>query len=156
MASGVIPQITIMAGPAAGGAVYSPALTDFLIMVKGESYYMFVTGPEITKVVLGEDVSMQDLGGAVVHASKSGVVHFMVDSEQEALNTAKRLLSYLPSNNMEEPPFMDTGDTNDREVKDAESIVPTDPAKTFDIRIYFTLWLTTESSLRSTSIGHRT
>ncbi len=134
MASGVIPQITIMAGPAAGGAVYSPALTDFLIMVKGESYYMFVTGPEITKVVLGEDVSMQDLGGAVVHASKSGVVHFMVDSEQEALNTAKRLLSYLPSNNMEEPPFMDTGDTNDREVKDAESIVPTDPAKTFDIR----------------------
>lgn len=134
MASGVIPQITIMAGPAAGGAVYSPALTDFLIMVKGDSYYMFVTGPEITKVVLGEDVSMQDLGGAVVHASKSGVVHFMVDSEQEAINTAKRLLSYLPSNNMEEPPFMDTGDTNDREVKDAESIVPTDPAKTFDIR----------------------
>ncbi len=134
MASGVIPQITIMAGPAAGGAVYSPALTDFLIMVKGDAYYMFVTGPEITKVVLGEDVSMQDLGGAVVHASKSGVVHFMVDSEQEALNTAKRLLSYLPSNNMEEPPYMDTGDTNDREVKDAESIVPTDPAKTFDIR----------------------
>ncbi|NON62088.1 acyl-CoA carboxylase subunit beta [Acidianus sp. RZ1] len=134
MASGVVPQITIMAGPAAGGAVYSPALTDFIIMIKGEAYYMFVTGPEITKVVLGEDVTFQDLGGAVVHATKSGVVHFMVENEQEAITTTKRLLSYLPSNNMEEPPYIDTGDPIDRDVKEVENIVPTDPAKPFDMK----------------------
>jgi len=134
MASGVIPQITIMAGPAAGGAVYSPALTDFIIMIKGDAYYMFVTGPEVTKVVLGEEVSYQDLGGAVVHATKSGVVHFMVDSEQEAINLTKRLLSYLPSNNMEEPPYMDTGDPADRDVTGAEQIVPSDSAKPFNMR----------------------
>jgi len=134
MASGVIPQITIMAGPAAGGAVYSPALTDFLIMIKGDAYYMFVTGPEITKVVLGEEVSYQDLGGAVVHATKSGVVHFMVDSEQEAINLTKRLLSYLPSNNMEEPPYMDTGDQADRDVAGVEQIIPNDAAKPYSMR----------------------
>jgi acetyl-CoA/propionyl-CoA carboxylase len=134
MASGVIPQITIMAGPAAGGAVYSPALTDFIIMVKGDAYYMFVTGPEITKVVLGEEVSFQDLGGAVIHATKSGVVHFLAENEQDAISIAKRLLSYLPSNNMEEPPFMDTGDPADRDVKDVEQIVPTDSAKPFDMK----------------------
>ena len=134
MASGVIPQITIMAGPAAGGAVYSPALTDFIIMIKGDAYYMFVTGPEITKVVLGEEVSYQDLGGAVVHATKSGVVHFMVDSEQEAINLTKRLLSYLPSNNMEEPPYIDTGDPADRDVAGVEQIVPNDSAKPFNMR----------------------
>ena len=134
MASGVIPQITIMAGPAAGGAVYSPALTDFIIMIKGDAYYMFVTGPEITKVVLGEEVSFQDLGGAVVHATKSGVVHFMVDSEQEAINLTKRLLSYLPSNNMEEPPYMDTGDPADRDVAGVEQILPNDAAKPYNMR----------------------
>lgn len=134
LASGVIPQITIMAGPAAGGAVYSPALTDFIIMIKGDAYYMFVTGPEITKVVLGEEVTFQDLGGAVVHATKSGVVHFLAENEQDAINIAKRLLSYLPSNNMEDPPYMDTGDPSDRETKDVESIVPTDSAKPFDMR----------------------
>ncbi|PVU76041.1 methylmalonyl-CoA carboxyltransferase [Sulfolobus sp. SCGC AB-777_G06] len=134
MASGVIPQITIMAGPAAGGAVYSPALTDFIIMIKGDAYYMFVTGPEITKVVLGEEVTFQDLGGAAVHASKSGVVHFMVDSEQEAINTAKKLLSYLPSNNMEEPPYMDTGDPMDRDVSGVDQIMPDDPAKPYNMK----------------------
>ncbi|AOL17144.1 methylmalonyl-CoA carboxyltransferase [Sulfolobus sp. A20] len=134
MASGVIPQITIMAGPSAGGAVYSPALTDFIIMIKGDAYYMFVTGPEITKVSIGEEVSYQDLGGAIVHATKSGVVHFVAENEQDAINITKRLLSYLPSNNMEEPPFMDTGDPADREMKGAESIVPSDPLKPFDMR----------------------
>ncbi|BFH73662.1 acyl-CoA carboxylase subunit beta [Sulfurisphaera javensis] len=134
MASGVIPQITIMAGPAAGGAVYSPALTDFIIMIKGDAYYMFVTGPEITKVVLGEEVSFQDLGGAVVHATKSGVVHFMVDNEQEAINLTKRLLSYLPSNNMEEPPYIDTGDPADRDAAGVEQIVPNDAAKPYNMR----------------------
>ena len=134
MASGVIPQITIMAGPAAGGAVYSPALTDFLIMIKGDAYYMFVTGPEITKVSIGEEVSYQDLGGAIIHATKSGVVHFVAVNEQDAINITKRLLSYLPSNNMEEPPYVDTGDPADRAVQSAESIVPTDSVKPFDIR----------------------
>ena len=134
MASGVVPQITIMAGPAAGGAVYSPALTDFIIMIKGDAYYMFVTGPEITKVVLGEDVSFQDLGGAIIHATKSGVVHFVAENENDAINITKRLLSYLPSNNMEDPPFLDTGDPSDREVKDVESVVPTDTVKPFDMR----------------------
>ena len=138
MASGVIPQITIMAGPAAGGAVYSPALTDFIIMIKGDAYYMFVTGPEITKVVLGEEVTFQDLGGAAVHASKSGVVHFMVDSEQEAINTAKKLLSYLPSINMEEPPYMDTGDPIDRDVSGVDQIMPDDPAKPYNICLLYT------------------
>ncbi|MCI2413730.1 MAG: acyl-CoA carboxylase subunit beta [Candidatus Aramenus sp.] len=133
-ASGVIPQITIMAGPAAGGAVYSPALTDFIIMIKGDAYYMFVTGPEITKVVLGEEVTFQDLGGAVVHATKSGVVHFLAESEQEALQITKRLLSYLPSNNMEEPPYMDTGDPADRDVSGVEQVMPTDSAKPFDMK----------------------
>jgi len=134
MASGVVPQITIMAGPAAGGAVYSPALTDFIIMIKGDAYYMFVTGPEIIKVVLGEEVSFQDLGGAVVHSTKSGVVHFMVDTEQEAINLTKRLLSYLPSNNMEEPPYMDTGDPADRDVAGVEQILPNDAAKPYNMR----------------------
>ncbi len=134
MASGVIPQITIMAGPSAGGAVYSPALTDFIIMIKGDAYYMFVTGPEITKVSIGEEVSYQDLGGAIVHANKSGVVHFVAENEQDAISITKRLLSYLPSNNMEEPPFMDTGDPADREMKGVESIVPSDPLKPFDMR----------------------
>ena len=134
MASGVVPQITIMMGPAAGGAVYSPALTDFIIMVKGDAYYMFVTGPEITKVAMGEEVSYQDLGGAVVHATKSGVVHFMVDSEQEAINLTKRLLSYLPSNNMEDPPYMETGDPADRDVSGVEQIVPNDSAKPYNMK----------------------
>lgn len=134
MASGVIPQITIMAGPAAGGAVYSPALTDFIIMIKGDAYYMFVTGPEITRVSLGEEVTYQDLGGAIVHATKSGVVHFVAENEQDAINITKKLLSYLPSNNMEEPPYMDLGDPADRELKDVESVVPTDPAKPFDMK----------------------
>ncbi|PVU76675.1 methylmalonyl-CoA carboxyltransferase, partial [Acidianus hospitalis] len=89
---------------------------------------------EITKVVLGEEVSFQDLGGAVIHATKSGVVHFLAENEQDAINIAKRLLSYLPSNNMEEPPFMDTGDPADRDVKDVEQIVPTDSAKPFDMK----------------------
>lgn len=129
LASGVIPQITIMAGPAAGGAVYSPALTDFIIMIKGDAYYMFVTGPEITKVSIGEEVSYQDLGGAIVHATKSGVVHFVAENEQDAINITKKLLSYLPSNNMEDPPYVDTGDPPEREVKGIESLVPTDSLK---------------------------
>ncbi|MEM0173773.1 MAG: acyl-CoA carboxylase subunit beta, partial [Sulfolobaceae archaeon] len=119
---------------AAGGAVYSPALTDFIIMIKGDAYYMFVTGPEITKVSLGEEVSYQELGGAIVHATKSGVVHFVAEDERDAINIAKKLLSYLPSNNMEEPPFIDTGDDPEREVSGLEEIVPTDSIKPFNIR----------------------
>jgi acetyl-CoA/propionyl-CoA carboxylase len=134
MASGVVPQITIMAGPAAGGAVYSPALTDFIIMIKGDPYYMFVTGPEITKVSLGEEVTYQDLGGAIIHATKSGVVHFIAENEHDAISITKRLLSYLPSNNMEEPPFIDTGDSPDRETPELEKVIPTDSLKPFNMR----------------------
>jgi len=132
IASGIIPQISIIAGPAAGGAVYSPALTDFVVMIKGEPYYMFVTGPEVTKIVLGEEVTYQQLGGAEVHSTKSGVVHFVVESEPEAFDLVRRLLSYLPPNNMYDPPYMNTNDPVEREISGVEG-VPTDPLKGYDI-----------------------
>jgi len=103
-ASGVVPQISIILGPCAGGAVYSPAITDFIIMVKDTSY-MFVTGPDVVKTVTHEQVSFEDLGGALTHASTSGVAHFAAEGEEDAVFLVQRLLSYLPSNNMEDPPF---------------------------------------------------
>jgi propionyl-CoA carboxylase beta chain len=102
-ASGVIPQISLIMGPAAGGAVYSPAITDFTLMVEGTSH-MFITGPDVIKTVTGEDVTFEELGGAHTHASKSGVAHYQAESEQDAIEFAKELLSYLPSNNLDEPP----------------------------------------------------
>jgi propionyl-CoA carboxylase beta chain len=106
-ASGVIPQISLIMGPAAGGAVYSPALTDFVVMVEGTSH-MFITGPDVIKTVTGEDVTFEELGGAHTHASKSGVAHYQADSEQDAISYVRDLLSYLPSNNLEEPPLLAT------------------------------------------------
>src|SRR5574341_1510261 len=103
LASGIIPQISVLMGPCAGGAVYSPALTDFTIMVRGSSY-MFVTGPEVVKAVTHEEVSFEELGGASVHAEVSGVCHMSADSEADALYLIRKLLSYLPQNNMEDPP----------------------------------------------------
>ena len=103
MASGVIPQISAIFGPCAGGAVYSPALTDFIIMKK-ETSYMFLTGPKVVKTVTGEDVTQEQLGGALMHTSKSGVAHFAVDTEEEGLEVIKKLLSYMPQNNMEDAP----------------------------------------------------
>ncbi|MCJ7552881.1 MAG: methylmalonyl-CoA carboxyltransferase, partial [Ignavibacteriaceae bacterium] len=104
LASGVVPQISAVFGPCAGGAVYSPALTDFTIMTKGTSY-MFVTGPKVVKTVTGEEVTEEELGGAMVHGSKSGVTHFVADDEEEGLSLIRKLLSYLPQNNLEDPPL---------------------------------------------------
>src|SRR5512137_2278588 len=109
LASGVIPQISAIMGPCAGGAVYSPALTDFIFMVRNSSY-MFVTGPDVVKTVTHEEVSFENLGGASVHSEKSGVCHVAVDSEGDTLYLIRKLLGYLPQNNMEDPPYVNTGD----------------------------------------------
>ncbi len=133
LASGVIPQISVIMGPSAGGAVYSPALTDFIFMVRNSSY-MFVTGPEVVKTVTHEDVSFEDLGGASVHSEKSGVCHVAADSEADALYLVRKLMSYLPANNMEDPPFVETGDDPLRMDEALDSIVPDDPSKPYDIK----------------------
>lgn len=133
LASGVIPQISIILGPCAGGAVYSPAITDFTIMVKGISH-MFVTGPNVVKTVTHEDVSFEDLGGAMTHASKSGVAHFAAENEPDAIRFTRELLSYMPLNNMEDPPFVETDDPDNREEESLNSIVPLNPNKPYDIK----------------------
>ena len=132
LASGVVPQISAILGPCAGGAVYSPALTDFILMVKKTSH-MFITGPDVVKTVTHEDVSMDDLGGAAIHATKSGVAHFVAEDEADALATLRLLLSYLPSNNMEDAPHLETGDDPNRRDESLNSIVPDDPRKGYDM-----------------------
>ena len=132
-ASGVIPQISVIMGPAAGGAVYSPSLTDFVFMTDKTSY-MFVTGPSVVKEVLNEDVSFEDLGGASVHSKKSGVAHFVYDDEENTIKGVRRLLSYLPSNNMENPPFVETDDIEPRLENRLRDVVPDDPNKPYDIK----------------------
>lgn len=132
-ASGVIPQITVIMGPCAGGAVYSPALGDFIIMVDKTSY-MFITGPRVVKAVMGEDVSFEDLGGSHIHSRISGVADFTAPNDVEALNLVRRLISYLPSNCLEDPPFIETGDPADRVNEELNYIVPADPRKSYDIR----------------------
>ena len=133
IASGVIPQISAVMGPCAGGAVYSPAMTDFIIMVKDTSH-MFITGPEVIKTVLGQEVDFEELGGAPVHMQTSGVCHFMAEREEECIELIKELLSYLPSNYMEDPPILETGDDPDRIEERLEEIVPDDPDKPYDIK----------------------
>ncbi|MBT3314102.1 MAG: acyl-CoA carboxylase subunit beta [Anaerolineae bacterium] len=133
LASGVVPQISAIMGPCAGGAVYSPALTDFIFMVR-DSSYMFVTGPDVVKTVTNEIVSFEDLGGASVHSEESGVCHIAADSEADTLFLIRKLLSYLPQNNMEDPPFVDTGDDPLRRDKKLDSIIPNDPSKPYDIK----------------------
>ena len=133
LASGVIPQISVIMGPCAGGAVYSPALTDYIIMVK-DSSYMFITGPDVVKQVLNEDVSFEDLGGASVHASKSGVCHFVADDEAQSLLLARELLSYLPQNNMEDPPVIATADDPLRTESALDTIVPENPNQPYDMK----------------------
>jgi hypothetical protein len=125
-ASGVIPQISAILGPCAGGAVYSPALTDFIIMCQGLSY-MFLTGPKVVKTVTGEDVSQEQLGGAKVHATKSGVAHFAAQNEEEAITLVKQLLSYMPSNNMEEAPRVECTDPIDRAEDALNAVIPENP-----------------------------
>ena len=133
LASGVIPQISAIMGPCAGGAVYSPALTDFIIMVEKTSH-MFITGPNVIKAVLGQEVTFEELGGALVHNQKSGVAHFMVKSEEECMQLIRTLLSYLPSNNMEDPPVVDTGDDPNRMDAELAEIIPDDPDKPYDVK----------------------
>ena len=132
LASGVIPQISGIFGPCAGGAVYSPALTDFTLMVKNTSY-MFLTGPAVVKSVTGEDVTSEELGGAAVHATKSGVADFAAENEQEGIETIKKLLSYLPQNNMETAPERETADPISRVSDVLNSIIPDNPNKSYDM-----------------------
>ena len=132
LASGVIPQVSGIFGPCAGGAVYSPALTDFTLMVKNSSY-MFLTGPAVVKSVTGEDVNQEQLGGASVHASKSGVAHFAAESEEEGIETIKRLLSFLPQNNMETAPRRPTSDIPGRVDDSLNEIIPDNPNKAYDM-----------------------
>lgn len=132
-ASGVIPQISLVMGPTAGGAVYSPAMTDFILMVK-ETSYMFITGPEVVKTVTGEEVTFEELGGATTHASRSGVAHFAAESEEACIEDARYLLSFLPQNNADPPPFYEPSDPPDREEPSLDSIIPDNPNKPYDMR----------------------
>ncbi len=143
LASGVVPQIAAIMGPCAGGAVYSPALMDFIFMVQGSSE-MFITGPQVIKAVTGEEVSAQQLGGALTHNQTSGVAHFAAENEDQCLSLIRTLLSYLPSNNMEDPPFKDTGDDPGREEEGLLEVVPEDPNRAYDMR---------EVIIRSVDIG---
>lgn len=133
LASGVIPQISAILGPCAGGAVYSPAMTDFILMVKDTSH-MFVTGPNVVKTVTHEDVSFEDLGGAMIHNSMSGVAHFAAENEEQCLLTVRSLFSYMPSNNLEDPPFIPTQDPSNRRDEELNHLVPAVPTKSYDIR----------------------
>jgi acetyl-CoA carboxylase carboxyltransferase component len=133
LVSGVIPQISVIMGPCAGGAVYSPALTDFIIMVR-KSSYMFITGPEVVKSVTHEEVTFEELGGADVHSQVSGVCHLAADTEPDALYLIGKLLSYIPQNNMEDPPFTPTEDDPLRMEEALDTIVPDDPSKPYDIK----------------------
>jgi propionyl-CoA carboxylase beta chain len=133
MASGVVPQISAIMGPCAGGAVYSPALTDFIIMVDKTSH-MFITGPQVIKTVLGQEVSFEELGGAMVHSQTSGVAHFIVEDEEHCVQLIKELWGYLPSNYMEDPPIVDKGDDPNRTDEGLRDIIPDDPDKPYDVK----------------------
>jgi acetyl-CoA carboxylase carboxyltransferase component len=132
-ASGVIPQISLILGPCAGGAVYSPALTDFVVMVKNTSH-MFITGPDVVKTVTGEDVTQEELGGAMTHAAKSGVAQLVYDDEQTALAQVRYLLSFLPANNLEDPPYYETDDPADRSCDGIVDLIPDSPNKPYDMK----------------------
>ncbi len=131
--SGVIPQISAILGPCAGGAVYSPAITDFIMMVK-ETSYMFVTGPDVIKTVTHEEVTMEDLGGAITHNKKSGVAHFTADNDEQAMMMLRELMSFIPSNNMEEAPLKPCTDDLTREEPKLDEVVPVDPNKPYDMK----------------------
>ena len=133
LASGVVPQISCILGPCAGGAVYSPAITDFNVMVKDTSY-MFITGPDVIKTVTHEEVTKDELGGALTHNSKSGVAHFAADSDEHALRITRELISFIPSNNMEDPPFAATDDPATRIDKELNTLVPENANMPYDIR----------------------
>jgi propionyl-CoA carboxylase beta chain len=132
-ASGVVPQLSLVMGPCAGGAVYSPAITDFVLMVE-QSSYMFITGPDVVKTVTGEEVSFEELGGAATHASRSGVAHFTAPDEETCLEDARYLLSFLPQNNLESPPWAPPADPVAREDASLDTIVPDSPNKPYDMK----------------------
>ena len=132
-ASGVVPQLSVVAGPCAGGAVYSPAITDFIFMVRDISY-MFITGPDVVKTVTGEEVSFEELGGASTHASRSGVAHFAADDEETAFADVRRLLGYLPLNNLDDPPVVPTNDAPDRRCDELIDVIPDQPTKPYDMK----------------------
>jgi propionyl-CoA carboxylase beta chain len=133
LASGVVPQISAVMGPCAGGAVYSPAITDFVFMVQ-DTAHMFITGPNVIETVTGEKVTMEELGGAMAHASRSGVAHFAVPDDEACIDDIKYLLSFLPSNNLEAPPRLDLGDDPEREVPDLDTFVPDSSNQPYDMR----------------------
>jgi len=137
-ASGVVPQISVIMGPCAGGAVYSPAMTDFIFMVKDTSH-MFITGPEVIKTVTGEEVTMEQLGGAMTHASKSGIAHFVAEDEKHCIEMVRYLLSFLPQNNMEDPPFYPSADPVDRREQRLVELMPDEPNKPYDMHEVITL-----------------
>ncbi|MDP9034138.1 MAG: acyl-CoA carboxylase subunit beta [Myxococcota bacterium] len=133
LASGVVPQISCVMGPCAGGAVYSPAITDFVLMVEGTSY-MFITGPDVIKTVTHEDVTKEDLGGATTHSTKSGVCHLTAPDDKTCLAHTRRLLSFLPSNNQEDPPFRPSQDPPTRETPELDGMIPLEPSKPYDVK----------------------
>ena len=133
LASGVIPQISAIFGPCAGGAVYSPALTDVIIMSEATSY-MFVTGPKVAKTVTGEDISIEDLGGADVHSTKSGVAHFKVENEEEGLLLIRKIMEYVPNNNLEDPVITESNDPHDRKEDSLNEIIPENPNTPYDVK----------------------
>ncbi|MDQ6784990.1 MAG: acyl-CoA carboxylase subunit beta [Actinomycetota bacterium] len=132
-ASGVVPQVSVVMGSCAGGAVYSPAMTDFIFMVR-ETSQMFITGPDVVKTVTGEDVTLEELGGAVTHATKSGVATFVAPDEKACLEEVRYLMSFLPSNNMEEPPRLDTGDDPERLTPECSKLIPASPNQPYDMK----------------------
>jgi acetyl-CoA carboxylase carboxyltransferase component len=130
--SGVIPQLSIIAGPCAGGAVYSPAMTDFILMVKGSSQ-MFITGPDVIRTVTGEEVGFEELGGAMTHNARSGVAHFAADDEAACFDQLRALLSFIPSNNLDEPPYLAPNDSPERAEEALQTIIPDNPRKPYDM-----------------------
>ena len=133
LASGVVPQISVIMGPCAGGAVYSPAITDFIFMTVGTGQ-MYITGPDVIRSVIGEEITHEDLGGAEVHATRSGVAHFAIEGEAETLAEVRRLLSFMPSNNAEDPPWVPSEDPTDEPDEELLTIVPDEPNRPYDIR----------------------
>ena len=133
LASGVVPQISAIMGPCAGGAVYSPAITDFIIMVDGTSH-MFVTGPDVIRAVTNEEITFEELGGAKTHMTKSGVAHFIAEDDRDCIVKIRELLSYLPQNNVDDPPFVETSDPSDRMDEQLDDIVPDSPNKPYDMK----------------------
>ncbi len=131
-ASGVIPQLSVIMGPCAGGAVYSPALTDFIFMT--ENSYMFITGPDVVRAVMQEEVSQEELGGGMVHSVQSGVCHFLAPDDRTCLNSVRELLSFLPANNQDDPPYLPPSDDPERRCPDLEQLVPVEPHKPYDVR----------------------